>query len=349
MLSCRRRCFFPARSWAAVFRRSPRIGAYDNSQFYDGARRGAQGGNYGGGNYHGRKSPIYDNRNQGGIGPGKGALIGGAAGAVLGAVFGGGVKGSLITGAAGAGHWRHHRPICAGQSRQQQLLPPLGEISMKNRYAAVLWVATPAALRCHPGEWTTGVFGTEPAPNLDHRSGGDVLRPRRVGTGRQDRGGIFRHCESPGGAFRAKARAWFCRIRRRSAVSLANTSRRRRKPITISYCMRSWTGRCVSTGPNLLRAGVSRGRKWLGTGRWFGVEGNCRSLHGRPGQVGFDGMTKGREALPFQIGWWSTDHQVARCSDRWIRTWGRSSPSWHAPCSGGLAPPGRWSGMLRQA
>ena len=76
---------------------------YDNSQFYEGARRGAQGGNYGGGNYHHGNDQYYDNRNQGGIGPGKGALIGGAAGAALGAVFGGGVKGSLITGAAGAG------------------------------------------------------------------------------------------------------------------------------------------------------------------------------------------------------------------------------------------------------
>lgn len=79
---------------------------YDNSQFYDGARRGAQGGNYGQGNYHGGNHHYddrYNNRNQGGIGPGKGALIGGAAGAVLGAAFGGGVKGSLITGAAGAG------------------------------------------------------------------------------------------------------------------------------------------------------------------------------------------------------------------------------------------------------
>ena len=72
----------------------------NNSQFYDGARRGSQGGNYGGGRYH---DHHYDNRDQGGIGPGKGALIGGAAGAVLGAAFGGGVQGSLITGAAGAG------------------------------------------------------------------------------------------------------------------------------------------------------------------------------------------------------------------------------------------------------
>jgi hypothetical protein len=78
----------------------------DNNHFYDGARRGAQGGNYGQGNYHGGNyhgHDRYDDRNQGGIGPGKGALIGGAAGAVLGAAFGGGVKGSLITGAAGAG------------------------------------------------------------------------------------------------------------------------------------------------------------------------------------------------------------------------------------------------------
>ena len=40
---------------------------------------------------------------QGGIGPGKGALIGGAGGAILGALFGGGLKGSIIGGAAGAG------------------------------------------------------------------------------------------------------------------------------------------------------------------------------------------------------------------------------------------------------
>jgi hypothetical protein len=46
---------------------------------------------------------YQDNRHQGGIGPGKGALIGGAGGAVLGAIFGGGAKGALIGGAAGAG------------------------------------------------------------------------------------------------------------------------------------------------------------------------------------------------------------------------------------------------------
>jgi len=75
----------------------------NDNRFYEGARRGSHGGNYGGGNYYHGNDRYYDNRNQGGIGPGKGALIGGAAGAALGAVFGGGVKGSLITGAAGAG------------------------------------------------------------------------------------------------------------------------------------------------------------------------------------------------------------------------------------------------------
>jgi outer membrane lipoprotein SlyB len=80
----------------------PALGQRNNdSHFYQGASRGVHGGNYGGGSYH--RHDQYDNRNQGGIGPGKGALIGGAAGAVLGAAFGGGVKGSLITGAAGAG------------------------------------------------------------------------------------------------------------------------------------------------------------------------------------------------------------------------------------------------------
>jgi hypothetical protein len=46
---------------------------------------------------------YYDRHNQGGIGPGKGALIGGAGGAALGAIFGGGLKGALIGGGAGAG------------------------------------------------------------------------------------------------------------------------------------------------------------------------------------------------------------------------------------------------------
>lgn len=78
-------------------------GRRNDNRFYDGARRGGHGGNYGGGNYQHGNDHYYDNRNQGGIGPGKGALIGGAAAAVLGAVFGGGVKSSLITGAAGAG------------------------------------------------------------------------------------------------------------------------------------------------------------------------------------------------------------------------------------------------------
>lgn len=73
-----------------------------DNHFYDGASRGVHGGNYGQGSYHGRDRDRYQN-NQGGIGPGKGALIGGAAGAVLGAAFGGGVQGTLITGAAGAG------------------------------------------------------------------------------------------------------------------------------------------------------------------------------------------------------------------------------------------------------
>src|SRR6185437_12045383 len=77
---------------------------YDrNSQFYNGVRQGGQGGQY--------NDPRYDNRhydrdrdhNQGGIGPGKGALIGAGGGAILGALFGGGLKGTIIGGAAGAG------------------------------------------------------------------------------------------------------------------------------------------------------------------------------------------------------------------------------------------------------
>jgi hypothetical protein len=68
----------------------------------------AQGSRYDNG-YRG--SHPYDDRydrgryqnNQGGIGPGKGALIGAGAGALLGGLIGGGLKGALIGGAVGAG------------------------------------------------------------------------------------------------------------------------------------------------------------------------------------------------------------------------------------------------------
>jgi hypothetical protein len=85
----------------------------DNS-YYSGMRNGGRGGNYynnrdprynnyqDNNNYRGNNN-YHDDHRQGGIGPGKGALIGGAGGAVLGAVFGGGLKGTIIGGAAGAG------------------------------------------------------------------------------------------------------------------------------------------------------------------------------------------------------------------------------------------------------
>jgi hypothetical protein len=74
--------------------------------YYNGVRQGSRG-------YNDRDDQRYADRrhrgddryrqNQGGIGPGKGALIGGAGGAALGALFGGGLKGALIGGAGGAG------------------------------------------------------------------------------------------------------------------------------------------------------------------------------------------------------------------------------------------------------
>jgi hypothetical protein len=72
-----------------------------DQNFYNGVRQGGHGGHY-------SDNRHYDDRHyqqppKGGIGPGKGALIGGAGGAALGAVFGGGLKGTIVGGAAGAG------------------------------------------------------------------------------------------------------------------------------------------------------------------------------------------------------------------------------------------------------
>lgn len=50
-----------------------------------------------------RRHHHEDRHDSGGIGPGKAALIGGAGGAALGALFGRSLKGTLIGGAAGAG------------------------------------------------------------------------------------------------------------------------------------------------------------------------------------------------------------------------------------------------------
>ena len=74
------------------------------NNYYNGVRDGGRGGNYDRGPQNNYRDG-YDDRyhHQGGIGPGKGALIGAGGGAVLGALFGGGAKGALIGGAAGAG------------------------------------------------------------------------------------------------------------------------------------------------------------------------------------------------------------------------------------------------------
>ncbi|HLW55332.1 MAG TPA: YMGG-like glycine zipper-containing protein [Candidatus Angelobacter sp.] len=90
-----------------------------NQAFYSGVRSGGRGGEYSdphrdNGRYNDDNRRYnndqyhngrYNNRDrdQGGIGPGKGALIGGASGAVLGALFGHGLKGAVVGGAAGAG------------------------------------------------------------------------------------------------------------------------------------------------------------------------------------------------------------------------------------------------------
>ncbi len=79
----------------------PGFAQHRNDAYYNGVRNGGRGGDY----YNNRDRPYHDDhrRDQGGIGPGKGALIGAAGGAALGAIFGGGLKGTIVGGAAGAG------------------------------------------------------------------------------------------------------------------------------------------------------------------------------------------------------------------------------------------------------
>ncbi len=79
------------------------LAAQRRGAYYNGMQQGYRGGYND--QYDHRRYDNRDayNRTHGGIGPGKGALIGGAGGAALGALFGGGLKGALIGGGAGAG------------------------------------------------------------------------------------------------------------------------------------------------------------------------------------------------------------------------------------------------------
>lgn len=83
----------------------PATAQHHDDNYYNGVRKGGHGGQYYDNRHDDRRyDNHYDDRRQsGGIGPGKGALIGGAAGGVLGALFGGGLKGAIVGGAAGAG------------------------------------------------------------------------------------------------------------------------------------------------------------------------------------------------------------------------------------------------------
>jgi len=85
-------------------------GAYNNGAYNNGAsNNGAyNNGAYNNGAYNNREYKHGDYRNgyhqhQGGVGPGKGALIGGAGGAILGGLLSHGLGGALLGGAAGAG------------------------------------------------------------------------------------------------------------------------------------------------------------------------------------------------------------------------------------------------------
>jgi len=73
----------------------------DNRRYNDG--RYDNNGRFNDGRYNNNGQYNDGYRDQGGIGPGKGAIIGGAGGAVLGAIFGHGLKGAIVGGVAGAG------------------------------------------------------------------------------------------------------------------------------------------------------------------------------------------------------------------------------------------------------
>ncbi len=91
----------------ALAQRNDNRNGHDNrSNYYSGMRQSVGRGDYGRYSRDDEQRHHHDDRG-GGIGPGKAALIGGAGGAALGALFGGGLKEQLSAGplAQALVHW----------------------------------------------------------------------------------------------------------------------------------------------------------------------------------------------------------------------------------------------------
>ncbi len=90
-----------------------------HDSYYQGMRGRVRQGDYGRDPHNDRR--VRSRSDQGGsIGPGKGAIIGGVGGAVLGALFGGGLKGTIIGGAAGAGMGALGAKLAQDESRNKR-------------------------------------------------------------------------------------------------------------------------------------------------------------------------------------------------------------------------------------
>jgi hypothetical protein len=82
---------------ATLFLPSAEPAEHDN--YYGGMHKQVRQGDY---NRYSSEDERRHHHDSGGIGPGKGALIGTAGGAALGAIFGGSLKSTIAGGAAGA-------------------------------------------------------------------------------------------------------------------------------------------------------------------------------------------------------------------------------------------------------
>lgn len=104
----------PANSWRRAFRKAVSLciltvaamlvlpsaaPAQPRGNYYRGMHNQVQRGDY---DRYAREDERRHHHDSGGIGPGKGALIGTAGGAALGAIFGRSLKSTVIGGAAGA-------------------------------------------------------------------------------------------------------------------------------------------------------------------------------------------------------------------------------------------------------
>ena len=127
---------------------------------------------------------------------------------------------------------------------------------MKNRYAVVLWVAACCLALPSRRVRPTGAFTDRPAPTWTIDQAVTCSVHDAWVLGGKNRAGFFAIVKALA-ELSAQKRGLILPDKETVGREFGEYIKTRRKPITISYCMQSWIGRCASTGTPAQRTRAS--------------------------------------------------------------------------------------------